>query len=90
MNHEWHRGCTVINKDMLYSQSNDKHSSSRTKRLSTSCGVFNVSDSISGGFNSYDRWAQLQVGKKYDIETGGYRVGVANSFPTVINISGPK
>lgn len=95
MNHEWHRDCTVLDKDMLYDQSShDKHggssSTSRTKRLSTSCGVYDVSDSIGGGFNSYDRWAQLQIGKKYDIQTGGYRNGFFNSFPTIIAIDGPK
>ncbi|MDM3894794.1 hypothetical protein [Mycobacterium intracellulare] len=88
MNHEMHHNCKVTGKDMLYNTSGDKNgtSTSRTKRLSTTCGVFNVEDNISGGFNSYDLWAALEVGKTYDIETGGYRVGVLGNFPVATKV----
>lgn len=88
MNHQMHANCRVTGKDQLYSASGDKNGSSttRTKRVSTSCGVFNVEDSIGGGFSSYDNWAKLEVGKTYDIETGGFRVGIFGSFPVVTRV----
>lgn len=88
MNHQMHANCRVTAKDQLYTTSGDKNetSTSRTKRVSTTCGAFNVEDSISGGFNSYDKWALLEVGKTYDIETGGFRVGIFGSFPVVTKV----
>lgn len=81
MNQEWHSNCTVTEKERLVQEG-----SSSTKRVSTTCGAFDVSDSIGGGFNSYDTWAKLQIGKSYDIKTGGYRHGWASSFPTVLEV----
>ncbi|OBJ10741.1 hypothetical protein [Mycobacterium sp. 1465703.0] len=91
MNHQTHHDCKVTGKDMLYDTSGDKHGTStkRTKRLSTTCGVFNVSDNVVGGFNSFDTWSQLEVGHVYDIETGGYRIGFFGEFPTVTKVT-PK
>ncbi|GAB4677625.1 hypothetical protein [Mycobacterium avium] len=91
INHQVHRGCKVTGKDMLYGTSGDRNGTrtTRTKRLSTTCGTFNVSDNIAGGFNSYDLWAQLEVGHVYDIETGGYRIGFFGQFPTVTKVT-PK
>ncbi|BCP29572.1 hypothetical protein [Mycobacterium intracellulare] len=88
MNHQMHANCRVTGKDQLYITSGDKNGTrtSRTKRVSTTCGAFNVEDSISGGFNSYDNWALLEVGKTYDIETGGFRVGILGSFPVVTKV----
>ncbi|OHU71356.1 hypothetical protein BKG86_17025 [Mycobacteroides chelonae] len=84
VNQEWHNACTVQSKDVLYSHVNG--TSSREYRLGTSCGAFNVEDSIAGGFNSWDTWDALVVGKVYDIHTGGYRIGFVGAFPTVIEI----
>jgi hypothetical protein len=84
VNQEWHRGCTVTAKDTLYDSVDGN--TTRTYRLSTSCGPFNVEDSLAGGFNSWDTWQALQVGKVYDIRSGGYRVGFASAFPTVLEI----
>lgn len=87
-NQEWHADCLVQGKDILYSMSDgDSH---RTNRLTTSCGTFNVQGSLGGGFNSWDNWSRLEVGKTYDLKTGGYRVGIASMFPTVIEVRGPK
>lgn len=83
-NQEWHNGCTVQGKDVLYSHVDG--TSSREYRLSTSCGAFSVDDSVAGGFNSWDTWEALEVGKVYDIRTGGYRIGFVGAFPTVIEI----
>ncbi|QAU06530.1 hypothetical protein SEA_WILLIAMBOONE_9 [Gordonia phage WilliamBoone] len=83
MNQEWHRGCVVEDKDTLYSSK--QGDSKREYRLSTSCGTFTVGDSISGGFNSWDTWSFLKEGRTYDLQTGGYRIGVFSQFPTVIS-----
>lgn len=85
MNHENHADCLVTHKEILY-QTTDGNSK-RIKRLSTSCGTFNVSDSLAGGFNSYDTWEGLQEGKRYDIETGGFRIGLFDTFPIVTKVT---
>lgn len=87
-NQAWHNDCRIDGKDILYSTTDGN--SSRTNRLTTSCGTFNVDSSLGGGFNSWDNWSRLQVGKVYDLKTGGYRVGILSTFPTVIEIRGPK
>lgn len=87
-NQEWHNDCKVIGKDILTSTSgnNGQVHTTRTKRLSTSCGAFNVGDSLAGGFNSWDTWQALEVGGTYNIHTGGPRIGWADVFPTVLEI----
>ncbi|AYR01122.1 hypothetical protein SEA_LEMOND_57 [Mycobacterium phage LeMond] len=87
-NQEWHNGCTVTAKDTLYSSSDGN--TSREYRLSTSCGTFAVEDSIAGGFNSWDTWQALKEGARYDIRTGGYRVGFLSTFPTVLEVKPAK
>ncbi|AEL19697.1 hypothetical protein SEA_EDUGATOR_47 [Mycobacterium phage Edugator] len=82
VNQQEHTGCTVTAKDMLYS-TNDGNST-RTKRVSTSCGAFDVEDSMAGGFNSWDLWQRLEVGKVYDLKTGGYRFGPTSTFPVLL------
>lgn len=84
MNQEWHRNCKVQAKDTLYDTTDGN--STRTYRLGTSCGSFNVEDSISGGFNSYDTWNAIEEGKTYDIRSGGYRLGFLSEFPSVLEI----
>lgn len=89
MNHQVHPDCTVINKDAIQKVSGDKNGThtSYDRRLITTCGTFVVEDSVVGGFDSYDTWNTLAIGKVYDIETGGYRVGVFGSFPTVTKVT---
>ncbi|WNM68993.1 hypothetical protein SEA_TRIBLETROUBLE_52 [Mycobacterium Phage TribleTrouble] len=87
-NQQWHNDCRVVGKDIFtdVSGSNGNTSTTRTKRLTTTCGSFNVEDTLAGGFNSWDTWQSLTVGKTYDIRTGGIRLGVASMFPTVLEI----
>ncbi|QIG61569.1 hypothetical protein SEA_XIMENITA_60 [Mycobacterium phage Ximenita] len=88
-NQEWHSGCTVKAKDVLLSGSNGD--TSRTKRLTTTCGSFDVEDAIEvGHFNSWDLWAQLEVGKTYDLFTGGPRIGFLSTFPIVLDVRPAK
>lgn len=88
-NQQWHANCEVSAKDII----TEIHggTSTRTKRVSTSCGPFDVEDAWEvGQFDSWDLWQALQVGKTYDIKTGGKRAGAWNMFPTVIEVKGPK
>lgn len=75
MNHKAHTDCRVIAKEMLYNThgTDGNTHTTRTKRLSTTCGVFDVRDSLAAGWQSYDIWSQLEVGHVYDIETGSFR-----------------
>ncbi|ASR85655.1 hypothetical protein SEA_AMGINE_54 [Mycobacterium phage Amgine] len=84
LNQEWHNGCKVTGKDTLYSSTDGN--TSREYRLSTSCGPFVVEDTLAGGFNSWDTWQALEVGKTYDIRSGGFRVGFLSSFPSVLEV----
>ncbi|WPH57715.1 hypothetical protein [Mycobacterium phage WXIN] len=83
MNHETKAHCTVKAKDIVLDDNGDK-GIKKTKRLSTTCGSYDVEDNISGGFNSWDIWAGLEVGKTYTIESGGYRFGLFSMFPNVL------
>lgn len=83
-NQQWHADCTVQAKDILYKTVDG--TSTRTKRLTTSCGTFNVEGTLAGNYNDWDTWNHLDVGKVYDIRTGGYRVGFFSSFPTVLEV----
>ncbi|ALA48472.1 secreted protein [Mycobacterium phage Lolly9] len=89
-NQHWESNCTVTSKDMIYGGDKDS-GTTRTKRLSTSCGAFNVEDAWEvGAFNSYDLWAKLEVGKTYDLKVGGIRNGFMSMFQTVIEVKGPN
>lgn len=88
-NQKWHSGCRVLAKDTLTEVhgSNGNTSTKRTNRLSTSCGPFNVVDAWAAGVTeSWDLWQSLQVGKTYDIKTGGFRLGLLSEFPSVIEV----
>lgn len=88
-NQHWETNCKVTGKDMLYDH--DNGTTSRTKRLSTSCGVFNVDDAWeAGSFSSYELWAKLEEGKTYDLKVGGVRSGAFSMFQTVLQVKGPN
>ncbi|WP_124712992.1 hypothetical protein [Mycolicibacterium nivoides] len=85
-NQHWERGCKVQSKDMLYG-SDSEGATKRTKRISTTCGAFDVEDAIEvGHMNSYDLWAKLEEGKSYDLKVGGLRNGFFSMFPTVLEV----
>lgn len=83
-NQQWRNNCRVTSKDVLYSVVDG--ASNRTQRVSTTCGAFDVTSSLAGGFNSWDNWEALQVDKVYDIRTGGFRIGIMSNFPTVLEV----
>lgn len=70
--------CTVTDKYVTIDNKSSK------KRISTSCGVFNVEDELSQlQFNSADLYGQLEIGKTYELEAYGYRNGFLSQFPNV-------
>lgn len=84
-NQEWHTGCTVKAKDIVYGGSDGN--TTRTKRVTTSCGSFNVEDAMEvGHFNSWDVWESVEVGKTYDMFTGGPRIGWLSTFPVLLEV----
>ncbi|OBG32374.1 hypothetical protein A5671_07530 [Mycolicibacter heraklionensis] len=86
LNHKVHRDCLVTSKDerQQVSGSDGNTYTSYQKLVTTSCGVFEVGDTIAGGWQSYDRWAVITTGHRYDITTGGFRYW--GSFPSVIDV----
>ena len=86
MGKAWHSNCEVTAKDQIMEMRDGN--SSRVKRVSTTCGSFNVEDAIEvGHFNSWDLWQKLEVGKIYDIQTGGARAGFLSMFPVVLQVT---
>ncbi|WP_301119867.1 hypothetical protein [Mycolicibacterium fortuitum] len=89
INQTWHNSYVVSAKDVFNNVSSDNDGRTKTTReyrLTTSCGTFEVADSIAGGYNSWDKWQSLQVGHVYDIKTGGFRNGWFSMFPTVLEV----
>ncbi|WP_067671726.1 hypothetical protein [Nocardia miyunensis] len=82
LNQDTHANCLVLSRDRLIEKG-----TSGQKRVTTSCGTFAVEDNITSGFNSYDVFMSLEPGHRYDIRTGGYRLGPLSSFPTVIKVT---
>lgn len=86
-NQQWHSGCLVTDKETLYASGGGGMDFNYVRRLATTCGQFEVKDAIEAGVTtSYDMWAKLQVGKAYDLRTGGFRIGVVSEFPIVLEV----
>lgn len=87
-NQAWHTGCGVTAKETLYKGGGGGADISYVRRLATTCGQFEVGDAWEAGVtNSYDLWSKFEVGKFYDIKTGGFRVGVLSQFPIVVEVT---
>lgn len=87
-NQQWHSGCLVTDKETLYVSGGGGVYFNYVRRLATTCGQFEVKDAIEAGVTtSYDMWAKLQIGKAYDIRTGGFRIGVVSEFPIVLEVN---
>lgn len=72
--------CTVTDKDRVSDGSGGSE-----MRVYTDCGTFVIDDNFVAGFNSADRYAQLTPGKRYEIESGGYRSGFWSMFPSILD-----
>lgn len=79
MNHQT-RICTVSGKDRI-----SKAEGNSEMRVYTDCGTFTVEDNLIAGFNSADLFGRLHPGKKYELETGGFRVGIISEFPKILD-----
>ena len=78
-NPQTHTACVVEDKDRT---TNSKGGSNM--RVYTSCGVFTVQDMLfAGEFDSADKYASLDTGKTYTIDTTGYRIPLISSFPVI-------
>lgn len=77
-NHETHTACVVEDKDRTTTKNGSD------MRVYTSCGVFTVQDMLfAGEFDSADKYASLDTGKTYTIDTTGYRIPLISSFPVI-------
>ncbi|MBM4592645.1 hypothetical protein GS454_04655 [Rhodococcus hoagii] len=73
--------CVVTEKDRTAKSG----SNSSEMRVYTDCGVFVVEDNFLSGFNSADLYGRIKPGTKYQIESGGVRIGFLSEFPKIIN-----
>ena len=77
-NPQTHTACVVEDKDRTTTKNGSD------MRVYTSCGVFTVQDMLfSGEFDSADKYASLDTGKTYTIDTTGYRIPIISSFPVI-------
>lgn len=77
-NPQTHTDCVVEDKDRTTTEDGSD------MRVYTSCGVFTVQDMLfSGEFDSADKYASLDTGKTYTIDTTGYRIPLISSFPVI-------
>lgn len=77
-NPQTHTACVVEDKDRTTTKDGSD------MRVYTSCGVFTVQDMLfAGEFDSADKYASLDTGKTYTIDTTGYRIPLISSFPII-------
>ncbi len=79
VNHQT-RTCTVSGKDRIARAEGNSE-----MRVYTDCGTFTVEDNLIAGFGSADLFGRLHPGKKYVLETGGFRVGLLSEFPKILD-----
>lgn len=73
--------CTVESKDRAANR--DGKTSMRV--YTRDCGVFEVGDELAvGAFDSADRYAALQPGRRYNLTVVGWRVQLFSWFPNII------
>lgn len=78
LNPQTHTACVVEDKDRTTTENGSD------MRVYTSCGVFSVKDMFfTGDFDSADKYASLDTGKTYTIDTTGYRIPLFSSFPVI-------
>lgn len=57
---------------------------SSINRVMSTCGTFEVSDSILLlRFDSSDLYGSIEVGKTYDFDSRGIRLGIASMYPNI-------
>lgn len=82
-----HAACVVSDKDRV----SKSEGGSEMRVYTDNCGTFVVSDGIiKTDFNSADRYAEIKVGKTYDITSYGFRFGLFSMFPKIIKATEVK
>lgn len=81
------KACTVTDKDRAtVTRVSDGNSTTESSmRVYTQeCGVLQVKDMwFIGLFNAADLYSKIEVGKQYQFEISGYRVGLLSMFPNI-------
>lgn len=73
--------CKVTGKESVNT------SESHQYRVYTNCGVYIIEDQLTRfHFNSADVYSRIEVGKTYQIESSGYRVGFLSMFKAINKI----
>ena len=78
-----HTGCVIEDKD----RTRDAEGNSDMRIYTENCGTFQVSDSFVTDFKSADRFSKIKVGKTYDIQSYGFRVGILSMFPQIKDVT---
>lgn len=80
--------CKIVDKDRVWISNHDGSGGQSQMRVYTeNCGSFQVNDNIfKTDFHSADRYAKIKVGKTYDIDYYGFRLGFFNQFPKIESI----
>lgn len=72
--------CVVTDKD----RTTNSEGNSSMRVYTEDCGTLEVSSNLfKGVFNSADVYSSIEVGKTYDFEATGFRVGLLSMFPKV-------
>lgn len=79
--------CVVVEKDRTRTENG-----SDMRIYTENCGTLQVADTIIGkvNFNSADLYARIEVGKTYDFQTRGVRVGFLSMFPLILEATEVK
>lgn len=83
--------CSYVNVTTKQCKVTDKESISNKEghqyRLYTTCGTLVVEDQLTRlNFSSADIYGGIEVGKTYNIVTGGFRIPFLSMFPSVVEI----
>ena len=72
--------CVVTDKD----RTTDREGNSSMRVYTENCGTVEVSSNLfKGVFNSADVYSSIEVGKTYDFDATGFRIGIISMFPKV-------
>lgn len=78
---------TVTITDKQVKRSNDSDKYLIYTKTDGKTRVFKNTDSLlEGKFNSADVYAELEIGKTYDIETYGYRIPFCSMYENIVDV----
>lgn len=72
--------CVVTDKD----RTTDRDGNSNMRIYTENCGTLVVKDNfLKGFFNSADVYSSIEVGKTYNFDATGFRIGFLSHFPKI-------